>query len=78
MHVEIITPQKKVFNGNAKLIQLPGKDGSFEILENHASIVSVLKEGQVRIVLTDNSEEVIEINGGVLELNNNKAIILAE
>ena len=78
MHVEIINPDKIIFSGEAELVQLPGKDGSFEILNNHAPIISVLKKGKVKIVDKGKKEEFYEINGGVIEVLNNKILILSE
>ena len=78
MFLEIITPDKKVFSGETKLVQVPGTKGSFEILKNHAPIISTLDEGTIRVVKPDNAEDMITISGGVLEVKNNKIIILAE
>ncbi len=78
MKVEIITPDKTVFSGEADVVQLPGKDGSFEILNNHAPIISVLRKGKVKIVDPDKKTEFFEINGGVIEVIKNKVLILAE
>lgn len=79
MQVEIITPDKEIFNGEAMLVQLPGIDGSFEILNNHAPLISALKEGRIKIKKSKESkEEFFEINGGVIEVLNNKVLILAE
>ena len=78
MHVEIINPDKIIFSGEAELVQLPGKDGSFEILNNHAPIISILKKGKVKIVDKGKKEEFYEINGGVIEVLNNKILILSE
>lgn len=78
MHVEIINPDKTIFSGEAELVQLPGKDGSFEIMNNHAPIISVLKEGKVKIVDRDRKEQFYEIQGGVIEVVNNKILILSE
>ena len=77
MQVEIINPDQTIFSGEADLVQLPGKDGSFEILNNHAPLISVLKKGNVKIV-KDKQEEFYEINGGVIEIVNNKILILSE
>ena len=52
MKLEIITPDATVFDGEASLVQLPGYDGSFEILKNHAPMISVLKKGSIRIKTT--------------------------
>lgn len=78
MQVEIITPDAVLYNGEAKMVQLPGTDGSFAILENHAPIIATLGSGKIKV--EDNSGQVlfIEINSGVLELSDNKANILAE
>lgn len=77
MQVEIITPDKEIFKGEATLVQLPGIDGSFEILNNHAPLISALKEGKIK-VKRQGSEEFYEIKGGVIEVLNNKVLILAE
>jgi F-type H+-transporting ATPase subunit epsilon len=78
MFLEIITPDATIFAGEASLIQLPGKDGSFEILNNHAPLVSVLKKGKIRIVNSEKKSEFFEIKGGVIEVLKNKIIVLAE
>lgn len=78
MHIEIINPDKQIFSGEADVVQLPGKDGSFEILNNHAPLISILKKGKVKIVDQDKKEAFFEINGGVIEVLNNKILILSE
>lgn len=95
MQLEIITPETKIFKGEVEAVQLPGLDGSFQVLKNHAPIISALAKGTVKIDLTskltgevnsthivkDSSNDKIirvEINGGVLEMLNNKIILLAE
>lgn len=79
MFLEMITPDKSVYTGQVNLIQLPGIDGSFEILDKHAPMVSILGQGKVKIVEKDTKEEIFfDINGGVLEVHQNKVIILAE
>lgn len=77
MKLEIITPDKSIYNGDAELVQLPGIDGSFEILNNHAPLISALQKGKVKI-RKNGSDEFFEINGGVIEVLNNKILILAE
>lgn len=78
MHLEIITPEKKVYSGDVEAVKLPGADGSFGILNNHAPIIATLKKGTVKI--TDNAKKVenFEIKGGVVEVLNNKITVLAE
>lgn len=78
MQLEIITPEQKVFEGQVSSVQLPGVDGKFEILNNHAPFISTLTKGNVRVIDTNNNTELFEINGGVIEMQNNKIIVLAE
>jgi F-type H+-transporting ATPase subunit epsilon len=78
--VEIITPDSTIFTGNnVGLIQLPGIDGSFEVLNNHAPLISVLRKGKIKVINKGEKEEqFFEINGGVIEVLNNKVLVLAE
>ena len=78
MLLEIITPETKVFEGEVKSVQLPGINGKFEILNNHAPIISTLNTGQIRIVNSNDQRELFNINGGVIEMQNNNIIVLAD
>ncbi len=78
MYLEIITPEKKVFAGEVRLVQVPGTKGSFEILHNHAPIISSLQEGTVRYITNEGVEKTVELNGGVIEAKNNHITILGE
>ena len=78
MYLEIITPDKKVFEGEVKLIQLPGSKGAFEMLKNHAPIISTLEKGTIKIEDMNNKEQLFEIEGGVVENKANKIIVLVE
>ena len=96
MQLEIITPEAKVFSGEAEAVQFPGLDGCFQVLSDHSAIISALSKGGVKVNLTsvfeqtDDSSELIktdksdkkviriEIKGGVMEMLNNKVIVLAE
>ncbi|HHJ11357.1 MAG TPA: ATP synthase F1 subunit epsilon [Bacteroidetes bacterium] len=78
MYLEIITPEKKVFTGEVRLIQVPGTKGSFEILHNHAPIISTLQEGTIRYITNEGQEKTVELNGGVIEAKNNHITILGE
>lgn len=78
MLLEIITPDKKVFAGEVKLVQLPGSKGNFEILKNHAPIISTLDKGILRIVEMNDNEKIFEVDGGVVENKSNKIIVLVE
>ena len=77
MFLEIVTPAKKVFEGEVSVVTFPGIDGLFQVLNNHAPLVSTLKEGELKY--RDNKEEsTVEITGGVVEVLNNKVIVLAD
>lgn len=78
MFVEIITPAKTLYSGEATLVQLPGSEGSFEVMQNHAPIIALLKAGKVKVKDAENMELFFEINGGVMENLKNKLVILAE
>ena len=78
MKVQLLTPAKTLFDGTAFMVEVPGAKGRFQMLDHHAPIVSVLCAGIVRIVLQDNSEQLFEITGGVIELRNDIITILAE
>jgi F-type H+-transporting ATPase subunit epsilon len=78
MKVEIITPDKTIFSGEAILVQLPGIDGSFEVLKNHAPLITILAKGEVRIQEINNKIQLFMVNGGVVEVLRNKVLVLAE
>ena len=77
MKLEIITPEKHLFEGETDLVQLPGIDGLFEILNNHAPMIAALGKGKVKIG-NNNSFQFLEIKGGIVEVLNNKIIVLAD
>jgi len=78
MKIEIVTPDKKVFEGEIKSVRVPGKKGSFQVLKDHAPIVSTLENGPVIMVDTAGKEIIYEIDGGVIEVKANKIILLAD
>ncbi|MEI6853327.1 MAG: ATP synthase F1 subunit epsilon [Bacteroidota bacterium] len=78
MLIEIISPEATLFSGEVTRAKFPGKDGSFEVLNNHAPIVSVLKKGKIKLVDASNQTTFFEVNGGVIEMQKNKIIVLAE
>jgi F-type H+-transporting ATPase subunit epsilon len=57
MKLEVITPEKKLFEGNARAVQFPGINGSFQLLENHAPIISALGKGVIKVDLDDSIKE---------------------
>lgn len=78
MHLEIITPDKKIYEDEVNLIQLPGSKGGFELLKNHAPIISTLDKGTIKVRDKNNQEHFFEIDGGVIENKSNKIIVLVE
>ena len=79
MFLEIITPDTTLYLGdNVHLVQLPGIDGSFEVMDHHAPLISVLKKGEVKVVEKGGKPEFFSVNGGVIEVLDNKVLILAE
>ncbi|MGB0423350.1 MAG: ATP synthase F1 subunit epsilon [Flavobacteriales bacterium] len=77
MTVEIITPESTLYEGEATSVQLPGSDGSLGILDKHAPLITTLKKGTLKLK-TSNGEQSFEVNGGTVEVNNNRVMILAE
>lgn len=78
MKIEIITPDKKVYEGDIKSVRVPGKKGSFQVLKDHAPIISTLEKGPVIIVDQTDTEIRYEIISGVIEVKANKIILLAD
>lgn len=77
MRLEIITPIKTLYSDEISLVKLPGKKGFFEILKNHAPIVSSLAAGLVKVIDSNKKEYFFEIQGGVVECKSNNIIVLA-
>lgn len=78
MVLDILTPEKSIFSGEIKLVKVPGSNGSFEVMENHAPIISSLDKGELKITPQEGADIFYQIEGGVIEVNNNKAIVLIE
>jgi len=78
MTLEIVSPDSIIYTGKVHLAQFPGIDGSFEIMDQHAPIISILKKGQIKVIDEHTKTLHFEIKGGVLEVKNNRAIVLAE
>jgi len=78
MQLDILTPESKVFSGTVYGVQLPGTDGSFEVLDHHAAIIASLKKGKMKILKDKTKTESYEISSGFVEVLNNKATILLE
>ena len=76
--IEIVTPQKIHFSGEVVSVTAPGESGQFQILKNHAPLLSSLTKGKVKLALADRSEQSFSILDGFFEVSNNKAILLTE
>ncbi len=78
MKVKITKPDSTVYEGEAKLIQLPGSGGLFEILQNHAPIISSLGKGTLRLVTDSDETKTFDIRGGVVKGQQNDILILVQ
>ncbi len=78
MKIEIITPDTKIYSGDIKSVRVPGKKGSFQVLKDHAPIISTLEKGSVFIVDHNGNEKILNISGGVIEVKTNQIILLAD
>ena len=93
MILEIVSPEATLFKGEVTSVSLPGVDGSFQILNNHAPIVSILKQGSVKITApsfkfekevvgkfnkVNDQNYTLEISSGTIEMKDNKVIVLAD
>ncbi|MBN1144891.1 MAG: ATP synthase F1 subunit epsilon [Bacteroidales bacterium] len=77
MKLEIITPEKRLFDGKVKLVQVPGSKGSFEILKNHAPVISTLSAGKVKVITEADKQEFFDVVSGIVEVKANIITILA-
>lgn len=77
MKLEIITPDKKVYEGDVKSAVFPGSEGSFGVLDNHAPMIATLKAGKVEITDNSNQRQEFPVRGGVVEVLRNKVVVLA-
>jgi F-type H+-transporting ATPase subunit epsilon len=78
LDLEIISPEKVVFSGKVKSITIPGTKGNFQVLYNHAPLISTFEIGIVKLDLTDDSKKYFTTSGGSVEVLNNKVLILSD
>lgn len=78
MELQILSPSKELYRGRVKSIVAPGTKGSFEMLINHAPIVSTLTKGTLVLTNHNNEKQLIPIEGGVVEQSNNKILLLVD
>jgi len=75
--VEILTPENKIYSGEANLVKVPGTKGSFEIMKKHAPLISTLEKGQIKILDQKNEPVFFDISSGVIEVHKDIVTILA-
>ena len=78
MNITVLSPDQEIFNGEITSVKVPGVNGQFEILNNHAAIVSALVEGQVRILKQGGEKMTFDIEKGFLEVLNNEVSLLVQ
>lgn len=77
LHVEVMTAERELYNGEADMLNAPGSEGRLGILPRHAALLAFLSPGDLRITL-GGQEEVLFVSGGFLEVSNNRATVLAD
>lgn len=78
MKIEIITPDRNIYSGEIRSVRVPGRKGSFQVLKDHAPIISTLDAGPLIIADEQGTEVHFEITGGVIEVRRNRIILLAD
>jgi F-type H+-transporting ATPase subunit epsilon len=81
MFIEVVTPDKKVYEGEVDSATFPGSDGSFQVLNNHAPMVSMLNKGDmvfVKVVDKKQEQIILKVVGGIVEVQHNRVTVLAE
>ncbi len=76
--LEIVTPEKKVFSSKVQSVTVPGSKGNFQVLFNHAPLISSLEIGKIKVVTPDNKTHIYATSGGTVEVLNNNVLVLAE
>lgn len=75
LHLNVVSPEKSLFEGEVKIVTLPGTIGSFSILPGHAPIVSSLREGTVSYTTTNGEEHTVDIQSGFVEMSGVEASV---
>jgi len=78
LKLEIVTPESQIFANDVKSVTLPGKEGEFGVLPNHASLVTLLQAGVIDIELKDGTHDVVAINWGHVKVDENSVTVLAD
>ena len=78
LDLEIISPEKKVYSGKVKSVTIPGTKGNFQVLFNHAPLISTIEIGIIKLDLSDDSTRIFTTSGGSAEVLDNKVLILSD
>ncbi len=78
IHVDVVSAEESIFSGEATFVALPGEAGELGIYPKHAPLITRIKPGAVRIVKPDNTEELVFVAGGILEIQPNVVTVLAD
>ncbi len=78
MNISVLTPDKEIFEGEITSVKVPGVGGQFEVLANHAAVVSALGSGEVRLLKTGGEKMTFKIEKGFIEVLNNKVSLLVQ
>lgn len=78
VNLNVVSAQESLFSGSIKSLQITGSEGELGIMPGHAPLLTSLKPGMALITKEDNSEEVIYLSGGMLEVQPNQIIVLAD
>ena len=76
LRVDILTPEKSLFQGEANAVQFPGTEGLFQVLTDHAPIMASLAQGSI-VIDGASGRTIVDIQGGVVEVSNNVVSVLA-
>ena len=76
MILEIISPSEDIYSGTVHLVQFPGTLGSFEVMNNHAPLISTLEKGKIKVITDKGDVKYFDTDGGVVEVKDNKIMVL--
>jgi F-type H+-transporting ATPase subunit epsilon len=78
MYLRVISPETYIYEGEVVLVQLPGSMGSFEILNNHAPLIARIDKGKIKVIDENRNKFYLQINSGVVEVKDNKIVVLTD
>ena len=78
MFLKVLSPQEFIYQGNVVLVQFPGSMGSFEVLNNHAPLIARIDKGKLKIIDEGRNKFFLEVKPGIVEIKDNKIIVLTE